>query len=180
MLHKPYDIESSILEEKQRIIGENDALDARSDQYALGLILYELLGLERALQGKTSYLVLLKAANADKPPLQHAFGRPIPRELRAIVARATAPRPDDRYPSVEAMADDVRRFLRDEAVLAAPDSLRQRVGRWVARHRQTTIALMGLLVSALLFVSLLAVVGGIVASEMAERAAQARHRCARH
>jgi hypothetical protein len=66
----------------------------------------------------------------------HAFGEAIPIELVAIVERATASDPARRYPSVEDLADDLRRFLRGEAVVARPDTHWQKAVRTVARHRQ--------------------------------------------
>lgn len=156
--------------------GENATLTAASDQYALGLILYELVTLTRALRGKTSYLVLLKASAGDTAPMRHVAGATLPRELVAIVNRATALEPADRYPSVEALADDVRRYLRDEAVLAAPDTAVQRWGRSLARHRQTTIGLLAALLASLVALGLLGVVGALVAAEYSERASRERER----
>jgi serine/threonine-protein kinase len=121
--------------------GRNDALDGRSDQYGLGLILFELVGLKVARTGKGAELVLKKAAKGEKEPLVHLNPNDrVPRELAAIVRRATQLDPARRYADVAALADDVRRYLRDEAVLAEPDSLAQRLARSVARHRQTALA----------------------------------------
>ena len=156
--------------------GENNELDASSDQYALGLMLFEMVSLTRALRAKTSYLVLMKASNGDVPPMVHAHGERIPRELVAIVRRATQLAPNDRYESVEQLADDVRRYQRDEPVLASPDSWVQTFGRWMAQHRQVTLSIMGLLLASVFAVALLAVLGAMAASEVAERAAEERER----
>ena len=156
--------------------GENDQLDARSDQFALGLVLFELVCLQRAYVGKTSHMVLLKAASAKIEPVAHAFGQPVPRELRAILGKVLSRERDARYASVEALADDVRRFLRDEPVHAAPDTALQRMGRFVARHRQATVSMLGLLAAAVLAITLLAVLGAVAAREVAEQAAQERER----
>ena len=120
--------------------GRNDALDARSDQCALGLILYEMVTLNPPYEGRTAYEVLANAASGKRRPIVHAYlRRRIPRELRAIIDRATAYKPQDRYADVAALAADLRRYLRGEAVLAQPDSVMQRAQRWIARHRQAAL-----------------------------------------
>src|SRR6185436_17979089 len=128
--------------------GLNHQLDGRSDQYALGLILHELVSLRLPVTGDELEQILRRAQRAERDPLTHALpGVHIARELRAIVARATAARPEERYPSVAALADDVRRYLRGGAVEAQPDNLLQRAARSVGRHRAAALAgLLGLLV----------------------------------
>jgi hypothetical protein len=120
--------------------GATRQLDARADQYALGLILFELVSLRRAIHSPTTVGAWTLASAGTKAPLEHVRGERIPRELRAIIDKATALAPGDRYPSVIELAEDVRRHLRGEAVLARPDDLAQKVLRWMSRHRRTTLA----------------------------------------
>ena len=70
----------------------------------------------------------------------------MPVELAAIVDRATALAPRDRYPDVGALADDVRRFLRGEAVDARPDTPLAALLRWTGRHRGAVLTLLVLAV----------------------------------
>jgi eukaryotic-like serine/threonine-protein kinase len=120
--------------------GDNRQLDARSDQYALGLILFEVVSLRRALLGESSDEVLARARRGERNALvHHAPRETIPLELRAIIDKATAFAPADRYPSVAALAEDVRRYLRGEAVLARPDRPLQKLGRLMSRHRRATL-----------------------------------------
>lgn len=122
--------------------GLTDQLDDKSDQYSLGLILHELVTLARALSGDTQLEVVTRAASAMRAPVVHAYGKEkIPRELIAIIDRATAKDPDARYPNVDAMGDDLRRFLRDESVHADPDKGLRKAKRWVGRHRGLTMSL---------------------------------------
>ncbi len=127
----------------------NAELDPRADQYALGLILFELVSLRRAMKGETSVDVYANAARGHKEPLEHISkrGRIAP-ELRAIVEKATAFSPAERYDSVAALADDVRRYLRGEAVLARPDNLVEKVLRWIGQHRRATLVAILCIVAA--------------------------------
>jgi hypothetical protein len=120
--------------------GRNQELDARADQYALGLILFELVSLRRAIEGASTVEVFTKASRGAKGPLEHVSkNERIPAELRAIVDKATAFSPDQRYPSVAALADDLRSYLRGEAVTARPDNALGKLLRWMNRHRRTTL-----------------------------------------
>jgi serine/threonine protein kinase len=116
-------------------------IDPRSDQYALGLILYELVSLNQAVTGKSPIKIVMRQQDAEKNPLQHMFGEAIPPELRAIVEKSTMKDKTKRYESVQAMAEDIKRYLRGEAVLAKPDTTRQAVARWVGRNRELTLAM---------------------------------------
>ena len=130
--------------------GRHDQLDAKSDQCALGLILFELVALKRPIGGKTLAEVLTQASSGTREPLVHAYGEAIPGELGAIVTKASSPAPADRYASVAALADDLRRFLRGDAVLARPDSAWQRAVRSLGRHRQAAaITLLALVIAIL-------------------------------
>ncbi|HEY7872315.1 MAG TPA: serine/threonine protein kinase [Rudaea sp.] len=138
--------------------GRNHELDARSDQCALGLILYEIVTLNPPYEGRTAYEVLANAATGKRRPIVHAYlRRRIPRELVAIIERATAFKPENRYADVAALAADIRRYLRGEAVQAEPDSVMQRAQRWIVRHRQ------GALNTALGIVAVAAIaIGGLL------------------
>ncbi len=122
--------------------GRNPDLTSASDQFALGLLLFEMVSLRRAYVGPTGPAVLVKAAHGKMELLTHLSpNERIPRELVGIVKKATAYEPKDRYKDVEALADDVRRFLRDEAVKAAPDRGLQLLTRWVSHHREVVLSI---------------------------------------
>ena len=154
---------------------KGEALDAAADQYALGLILQELATRRPAISGRSDHGVLERAKRGERAPIVE-IGERIPRELRSIINKATAVDKSARYPSVEAMADDVRRFLRDESVMADPDSGLRRVTRWIGNHRGMAMALgVGLLCLSL---AVLAVIlwRGEVALEAERQGARARER----
>ncbi|MGH7898014.1 MAG: serine/threonine-protein kinase, partial [Candidatus Binatia bacterium] len=107
----------------EQAAGKNTELDGRSDLYTLGLILFEIVTLKRARRGDNIYQVLAKAGSGEVEPLVHVDPRvAIPRELAAIIAKSTAVNPSERYASVGAFAEDLRRHLRGEAVAAKPDN----------------------------------------------------------
>ncbi len=89
-------------------------MDERSDVFGLGALLYEIVS------GQTPYgrqtrpdKILMLASKGQVVPLDAVtFGMDVSKRLRAIVDRAVAPAPDDRFQTVLELQDDVRRFLR--------------------------------------------------------------------
>lgn len=119
-----------------------ETLDERSDQYTLGLILYELVCLQRARKADNQFAVIAQAARGDRQPIRHAVARHrIPRDLTAIIEKATAVRPEHRYENVHVFAADLRRYQRGEAVEAKPDSFTEMLGRHMGHHQQAVIML---------------------------------------
>jgi len=125
--------------------GEHDILDHRSDLYALGLILFELVTFHRAINGKNTDEVMMKArrGHIDPPP---AYGKQedAQEQLLAIVKKATQYMPEDRYPTVADFSDDIRRFIHGEAIKARPESRKQKIMRWVTHHRKAAVNIMAL------------------------------------
>jgi len=124
-----------------------------TDQYALGMLLAELLTLSAPRRGSPSRQ-LADALIGTPPLLEPRFARPLPGELLAIARKATALRPEQRYPNVAALAADVRSFVRDEPVSVLPDRRWLRLWRRVKRHPSLVL---GTLVACLLVSSVLAV-----------------------
>jgi tetratricopeptide (TPR) repeat protein len=131
------------------------AITTATDVYALGLLLYVLLGAPHPAAACTGSAVdLLKAiVDTDPPRLSDVApqGRSLRGDLDTIVAKAMKKAPHERYASVSAFADDLRRYLRRQPVSARPDTLRYRAGRFVRRHARACAAatLVGLLVIGL-------------------------------
>jgi eukaryotic-like serine/threonine-protein kinase len=119
------------------------AVTTATDIYALGVLFYILLSGRHPIQGASSPAELMKAILETEPPLpstaagspaQGKLSRAVRGDLDTIVAKAMKKNPAERYPSVTAMADDVRRVLRHQPITARPDTLRYRAARFVRRH----------------------------------------------
>ena len=94
------------------------------------------------------------------------------RELRAIVARATAHAPGDRYATAEALGDDVRAWTEGRSVVAMGKGRSYALGKFVARHRWEMAA--GAVAAALLVAALVVTLGAYARAERARRAEAAR------
>ncbi len=159
----------------EQAFGAPFALEPASDQYALGLILYELVTLQKANPGKEPLECILAARKGLKNPIQPPPGSSsVPRELRAIIGKATARKPHHRYPNVTALAQDLRRFLRDEEVVAAPDKGLRKVERWISHHRDRAL-LIGLSLVLLIVVTGLGLTA-LAEARLAEAEAEALER----
>lgn len=139
--------------------GRNDALGPASDQYALGLILQELLTLRTAVDGPDSATVLQRAARGERNPMRHVAGARIPPELQAIVQKACAKRPQDRYGSVAELGEDVRRYVRGRAPLAYREGVLGQASRALLRYREAVLAALLLSVVGGASVTVLGLVG---------------------
>jgi serine/threonine-protein kinase len=149
---------------------KGEAITVSTDVYASGVLLYLLLtGQHPAGEGERSPAELVKAIVEDEPlrpsdavavEESNASARALLRiasveklrrvlrgDLDTILAKALKKDPDERYASVGAFADDLRRYLKSEPIKARPDTLMYRGGKFARRHR------------AGLFIVLLALVG---------------------
>jgi serine/threonine protein kinase/WD40 repeat protein len=119
--------------------------DARADIYALGLTLYELLALRPAFDS-SDRLKLIDQIKTAAPVRLRALDPRIPRDLETIVLKAIDKDPDRRYPTADALAEDLRRFLNDEPILARRSSASERVWRWCRRRPGLVVTTATLLV----------------------------------
>lgn len=104
-----------------------EALDARSDVFAAGIILWELLAGRRLYKSKSDVPLLEQARRAEIPPLPDK-GLPDHAELEGIVRKALAPNRDDRYASASAFQRDLEAYLAKAGLLAS----RLKLGEWIA------------------------------------------------
>jgi serine/threonine protein kinase len=107
--------------------------DARSDTYALGLTLYELLTLHPAF-AHDDRLQLIEQIRRAEPAPPRTLDRKVPRDLETIVLKAIDKDPKRRYQSADELGEDLQRFLADEPVHARRIWLPERFARWVRRN----------------------------------------------
>ena len=123
--------------------GDQDDMGPASDQYTLGLILQELVTLEKAIPARGAEEALQQAmVGYRRQPSAPAGRPPIARELRAVMDRVLSLSPADRYPDVNALIEDLQRYLDGQEVHASPDNASQRLARWFSHHRNTTLLLL--------------------------------------
>ena len=116
--------------------GKIHLLDHRSDVYSLGAILYEILTLERPIEGDTVHKVLLNVSDGNiTPPEKRAPHRHIPKELSAIVMKAMEKNRRKRYQSVQDFSKDIKLFLEGRSVSAKEDTFAESVGKLIKRNK---------------------------------------------
>ncbi len=151
--------------------GDTKHLDRRTDVYALGVTLYEILVRQSPYQVSGDVDILLAVLTRDPIPLR-AVQRNIPIDLEAITLKCLEKEPAARYDSAKALADDLGRYLDGEPVEARHIGLTQRLIRRARRHK--AVVALGV---ALLFTLLGGIAYGVrtgIQSQRRERQARAQ------
>jgi serine/threonine protein kinase/formylglycine-generating enzyme required for sulfatase activity len=136
----------------EQAAGRSEDLGPAVDIYALGALLYEMLTGRPPFRAATPFDTVNQVLNEEPLPPRRFQSR-IPRDLEVICLKCLQKDAKKRYPSAEALADDLRRFLNDEPIIARPVSIVERAVRW-ARKRPTAAALIGLSVFVVVLVVL--------------------------
>jgi serine/threonine protein kinase/formylglycine-generating enzyme required for sulfatase activity len=119
--------------------GRRRELDARTDVYSLGVVLYELLTLRRPFNARSSQQLMLQISTAlPEPPRRH--NRDVPRDLEVVCLHALEKSPQARYASAGELAADLRRFLGHQSIVARPPSAVEAARRKLAQHRTALLA----------------------------------------
>jgi tetratricopeptide (TPR) repeat protein len=168
-------------------------IDTRADVYSLGVLLFELLVGQRPLDpdalGIHAFLAKLAARQTEPPTPSGRLGHDesstavaaarrtdvptLRKDLRGdldwIVVKAMQPDRSMRYETASGLADDIRRHLIHEPIVARPPSARYRMEKFVQRNRGAVIA-SGVVAAAIVGGSILATVG-FIRARAAERVA---------
>jgi tetratricopeptide (TPR) repeat protein/tRNA A-37 threonylcarbamoyl transferase component Bud32 len=118
----------------EQAAGRLDQLGPASDVYSLGATLYTLLTGQAPFTKDAEGAVLQKVQRGEFAPPRQVHGC-VPAALEAVCLKAMALRPQERYPSPQALADDLEHWLADEPVVAYREPVAVRLGRWRRRHR---------------------------------------------
>jgi serine/threonine protein kinase len=133
----------------EQVRGDSRAISPRTDVYALGAILYE------AVLGQPPHLgdsiqEIFSRIEREEPPAPRVLRPKIPLDLQTIILKAIDKKPQRRYATALAFAEDLQRYLRGEPLSARPVSGTARLLRKAARHRVALISAIAAVAGALL------------------------------
>jgi tRNA A-37 threonylcarbamoyl transferase component Bud32 len=134
-------------------VASGRAPDARSDVFALGVMLYEVLTGQRPFT-RPSVQATLDAVKSIAPVEPRRLARHVPRELSAICVKAMAKDPAARYATARELAADLRDYRAFLPISAIQPTRRERIVKWLRRHPRATAAIVTAIVAVLGFGSI--------------------------
>ncbi|MFO0968416.1 MAG: serine/threonine-protein kinase [Gemmataceae bacterium] len=157
----------------EQAAGKQDLIDARTDVYGLGAMLYEILtgappfrladprfDSPQATMRDSALKDFLRRVQQETPRPPRELRPSTPRALEAVCLKALSKEPAGRYASAAELAQEIQRYLADEPVAACRERWWQRAARWGRRHRTAVVAAVAVLVAAVVGLSVTAVLLG--------------------
>lgn len=109
-------------------------IDARSDVFSLGIVMYEMLALQRPFEGENPEKVVAHIRDLPEASLR-SIDRSLPVDLHTICHKCLEKRPVDRYQTAAHVAAELRCWMAGEPILARPPKLMRRAVRVLRRHK---------------------------------------------
>lgn len=132
----------------EQVAGNSDALDTRSDVYALGVVCYQLL--TGRLPHDLSRKVITEAARIiqeDEPAPISVINRSLRGDIETIISKTLEKDRDRRYQSASELAADIRRYLNDEPIVARPASAFYQIRKFTRRNKVVVTATLMVIVA---------------------------------
>ncbi len=150
----------------EQAAGRVHEIGIRTDVYALGSILYELLTGRPPFVGATPTETMRQVAESE-PVHPSRLVRQVPQDLQTICLKCLEKEPNNRFESALALAEDLARFLNDRPIMARRATSLERTWRW-CRRNPLTASLLG---SIAALVTLVAVVASVSSFRLSEQLA---------
>jgi tetratricopeptide (TPR) repeat protein len=139
----------------EQVLADPLALDTRSDVYALGVILYQLLAGRLPYHISPKVHEAVRAIQEDDPAPLSSINRSYRGDVETIVAKALEKDKVRRYASAADLAGDIRRYLQDEPIIARPAGAIYQLEKFARRHKALVTGVLAVFV---------VLVGGVIAS----------------
>jgi serine/threonine protein kinase len=137
----------------EQVSGKGIGVSRRTDVYALGAILYELITGRPPFKERTAPETMLRVLN-EEPLRPHEIQANVPRDLETICLKCLEKDPEKRYHSALALAEDLRRFQAERPIRAEERHILEHARRWSRRHAGLVGFVAGVLATAPLAIGL--------------------------
>ena len=117
----------------EQAAGQSERLTTASDTYSLGALLYQLLTGSPPFEAATP-LATMKRVMEEEPRRPSALNSAVDRDLETVCLKCLEKDPQVRYPSADALAEELERWLRHEPIRARPSAAAERLGKWIRRN----------------------------------------------